>query len=190
MVQAKHGSHGDYEIIALCPSSPRRCLITRSLLSDSARKIPDPGFHPFRRFCGTYAGRGDRRRPARFKGSTGRFRLRVRTTAIKGLSRRGVTPMPIFRKRFQGPRYHSCHDEAGKRNLIDLSSLDLLVGEQQDPETQGRDYDCEGQLRRRRCRPRFLWPGGTGCSGGGPPARQAGLPAGRASGYRMAFPGS
>jgi len=52
MVQPKRGSHGDYEIIALCPASPRRCSNTPCWPS-LGRNLPGARFHPFRRLCRT-----------------------------------------------------------------------------------------------------------------------------------------
>ena len=46
---------------------------------------------------------------------------------IKGFLDEDIAPMPIFGKGFKAHVTSSCHDEAGKRNLIDYSSLDLFV---------------------------------------------------------------
>ena len=62
------------------------------------------------------------------KGCTGRFpRQGADPQTIKGFLDEDVAPMPIFGRGFKAHVTSSCHDEAGKRNLIDLSSLDLFV---------------------------------------------------------------
>ena len=47
--------------------------------------------------------------------------------SIKGFLDEDIAPMPIFGRGFKAHVTSSCHDEAGKRNLIDLSSLDTFV---------------------------------------------------------------
>ena len=128
MVQAKHGSHGDYEIIALCPSSPQEmfdCTITAFnyaekyrtpvfILSDAfvghmREEVVIPETEAIERVCRKIPAQG------------------VDPQTIKGFLDEDVAPMPIFGRGFKAHVTSSCHDEAGKRNLIDLSALDLFV---------------------------------------------------------------
>ena len=44
MVQAKHGSHGDYEIIALCPSSPQEMFDLTVIAFNYAETYRTPVF--------------------------------------------------------------------------------------------------------------------------------------------------
>ena len=46
---------------------------------------------------------------------------------IKGFLDEDVAPMPIFGKGFKAHVTSSCHDEVGKRNLIDISALDNYI---------------------------------------------------------------
>jgi 2-oxoglutarate ferredoxin oxidoreductase subunit alpha len=47
--------------------------------------------------------------------------------AFKGFLDEDVAPMPVFGRGFKAHVTSSCHDETGKRNLIDVSSLDMFV---------------------------------------------------------------
>jgi 2-oxoglutarate ferredoxin oxidoreductase subunit alpha len=46
---------------------------------------------------------------------------------IKGFLDEEVAPMPIFGKGYKAHVTSSCHDEYGKRNLIDISALDNFI---------------------------------------------------------------
>jgi 2-oxoglutarate ferredoxin oxidoreductase subunit alpha len=46
---------------------------------------------------------------------------------IKGFLDEDVAPMPIFGRGYKAHVTSSCHDEYGKRNLIDISALDKFV---------------------------------------------------------------
>jgi 2-oxoglutarate/2-oxoacid ferredoxin oxidoreductase subunit alpha len=128
MVQAKHGSHGDYEIIALCPSSPQEMFDCTITAFNYAEKYRTPVFILSDAFVGHMREevvipeaetieRVYRKIPA--QGAD--------PQTIKGFLDEDVAPMPIFGRGFKAHVTSSCHDEAGKRNLIDLSSLDLFV---------------------------------------------------------------
>ena len=43
MMQARWGSHGDYEIIALCPNSPQECFDLTIKAFNFVRRISRPG---------------------------------------------------------------------------------------------------------------------------------------------------
>ncbi len=47
--------------------------------------------------------------------------------SIKGFLDENVAPMPVFGKGFKAHVTSSCHDEFGKRNLIDISVLDNFI---------------------------------------------------------------
>jgi 2-oxoglutarate/2-oxoacid ferredoxin oxidoreductase subunit alpha len=128
MVQAKHGSHGDYEIIALCPSSPQEMFDCTITAFNYAEKYRTPVFILADAFVGHMREevvipeaetieRVYRKIPA--QGTDPK--------TIRGFLDEDVAPMPIFGRGFKAHVTSSCHDEAGKRNLIDLSSLDLYV---------------------------------------------------------------
>jgi len=128
VVQAKRGSHGDYEIIALSPSSPQEMFDHTVIAFNYAEKYRTPVFILSDSFVGhmreeviipeaVRIERVYRKIPP--KGSD--------PEAIKGFLDENVAPMPVFGRGFKTHVTSSCHDETGKRNLIDVSSLDMYV---------------------------------------------------------------
>jgi len=128
MVQAKHGSHGDYEIIALCPSSPQEMFDHTVTAFNYAEKYRTPVFILSDAFVGHM-----REEVIIPKAETIERMYRkipaqgADPQTIKGFLDVDVAPMPIFGKGFKAHVTSSCHDEAGRRNLIDVSSLDMFV---------------------------------------------------------------
>jgi 2-oxoglutarate ferredoxin oxidoreductase subunit alpha len=128
MVQAKHGSHGDYEIIALCPSSPQEMFEHTVTAFNYAEKYRTPVFILSDAFVGHM--REEVVIPEAETIESVYRKIPAQGTdpqTIKGFLDEDVAPMPIFGRGFKAHVTSSCHDEAGKRNLIDLSSLDLFV---------------------------------------------------------------
>jgi 2-oxoglutarate/2-oxoacid ferredoxin oxidoreductase subunit alpha len=128
MVQAKHGSHGDYQIIALCPSSPQELFDLTITAFNYAERYRTPVFILSDAFVGHM--REEVVIPEAETLETVYRKIPAHGTdpqAIKGFLDEDVAPMPIFGRGFKAHVTSSCHDEAGKRNLIDLSSLDLFV---------------------------------------------------------------
>ncbi len=128
MVQPKRGSHGDYEIIALCPASPQEMFDHTVLAFNLAEKYRTPVFLLADAFVGHM--REEVIIPDQEKvpilnrkiPETGMDPLK-----IKGFLDEEVAPMPIFGKGFRSHVTSSCHDEYGKRNLSDLTALDNFV---------------------------------------------------------------
>ncbi len=101
--------------------------------------------------------------------------------------------MPIFGRGFKAHVTSSCHDEAGKRNLIDLSSLDLFVRRLSNKILKHKEEITivEGNYEEGDVVLVSYGPVARAAAAAARLARQAGIPAGTlASGYRMAFPGS
>jgi len=128
MVQAKRGSHGDYEIIALCPASPQEMFDHTVWAFNYAEKFRTPVFilsdalvgHMREEVIIPEAEKIDlfyRKIP-----EPGSDPLK-----IKGFLDEDVAPMPIFGKGFKSHVTSSCHDEYGKRNLSDVTALDHFV---------------------------------------------------------------
>lgn len=128
MVQAKRGSHGDYEIIALCPASPQEMFDHTVLAFNYAEKYRTPVFILSDAFVGHM--REEVVIPEPEKIAT-LYRKIPQAGAdpekIKGFLDENVAPMPIFGRGFKAHVTSSCHDEYGKRNLSDLSALDHFV---------------------------------------------------------------
>jgi len=128
MVQAKRGSHGDYEIIALCPASPQEMFDHTVLAFNYAEKFRTPVFVLSDAFVGHM--REEVLIPGPEKIETLIRKIPEAGTdplQIKGFLDEDVAPMPIFGKGFKSHVTSSCHDEYGKRNLSDLAALDHFV---------------------------------------------------------------
>jgi 2-oxoglutarate ferredoxin oxidoreductase subunit alpha len=128
MVQAKRGSHGDYEIIALCPASPQEMFDHTVLAFNYAEKFRTPVFVLSDAFVGHM--REEVLIPGPEKIETLIRKIPEAVTdplQIKGFLDEDVAPMPIFGKGFKSHVTSSCHDEYGKRNLSDLAALDHFV---------------------------------------------------------------
>lgn len=140
MVQAKRGSHGDYEIIALCPSSPQEMFDHTVLAFNYAEKYRTPVFILSDAFVGhmreeVVIPEADRiERVYRKIPAAGADPME-----IKGFLDEDVAPMPIFGRGFKAHVTSSCHDEVGKRNLIDISALDKFVRKLSDKILKHRD---------------------------------------------------
>ena len=128
MVQAKRGSHGDYEIIALCPASPQEMFDQTVLAFNLAEKYRTPVFILSDAFVGHMREEVVIPEPEKI---TRDYRKIPQAGAdpqkIKGFLDENVAPMPIFGRGFKAHVTSSCHDEYGKRNLSDLSALDHFV---------------------------------------------------------------
>jgi 2-oxoglutarate ferredoxin oxidoreductase subunit alpha len=128
MVQPKRGSHGDYEIIALCPASPQEMFEHTVLAFNLAEKYRVPVFVLSDAFVGHMREEVvipeaekieivDRKVPE----------IGTDTLKVKGFLDEDVAPMFIFGKGFRSHVTSSCHDEYGKRNLSDLTALDNFI---------------------------------------------------------------
>ncbi len=128
MVQAKHGSHGDYEIIALSPSSPQEMFEHTVIAFNYSEKYRTPVFLLSDAFVGHM--REEVVIPEAGKIETVYRKIPELGTdplKLKGFLDEDVAPMPIFGKGFKTHVTSSCHDEYGKRNLIDISALDKFI---------------------------------------------------------------
>ena len=128
MVQPKRGSHGDYEIIALCPASPQEMFEHTVLAFNLAEKYRVPVFILSDAFVGhmreeVVIPQADQIPVVNRKIPE----IGTDPQKIKGFLDEDVAPMPIFGKGFRSHVTSSCHDEYGKRNLSDLSALDNFV---------------------------------------------------------------
>ena len=128
MVQAKRGSHGDYEIIALCPSSPQEMFDHTVLAFNYAEKYRTPVFILSDAFIGHMREEVVIPEPGRIEVAYRKIpEPGVDPQKMKGFLDEDVAPMPIFGRGWKAHVTSSCHDEYGKRNLSDLSALDHFV---------------------------------------------------------------
>jgi 2-oxoglutarate ferredoxin oxidoreductase subunit alpha len=128
MVQAKRGSHGDYEIIALCPASPQEMFDHTVLAFNYAEKFRTPVFVLSDAFVGHMREEVIIPEPEKIETSYRKIpEPGADPLKIKGFLDEDVAPMPVFGKGFKSHVTSSCHDEYGKRNLSDLAALDHFV---------------------------------------------------------------
>jgi 2-oxoglutarate ferredoxin oxidoreductase subunit alpha len=128
MVQAKRGSHGDYEIIALCPASPQEMFDHTVMAFNYAEKYRTPVFILSDAFVGHMREEVVIPEPDRIEVAYRKLpESGVDPQKIKGFLDEDVAPMPIFGKGWKAHVTSSCHDEYGRRNLSDLSALDRFV---------------------------------------------------------------
>jgi 2-oxoglutarate ferredoxin oxidoreductase subunit alpha len=128
MVQPKRGSHGDYEIIALCPASPQEMFEHTVLAFNFAETYRVPVFILSDAFVGHM--REEVVIPEADKIEIANRKIPEIGTdpqKVKGFLDEDVAPMPIFGKGFRSHVTSSCHDEYGKRNLSDLTALDNFI---------------------------------------------------------------
>jgi len=128
MVQPKRGSHGDYEIIALCPASPQEMFAHTIMAFNLAEKYRTPVFILADAFVGHMREEVIIPEPEDIPLINRRIpETGTEPQAIKGFLDEEVAPMPIFGRGFKSHVTSSCHDEYGKRNLSDLAALDNFV---------------------------------------------------------------
>ena len=128
MVQAKRGSHGDYEIIALCPSSPQEMFDHTVIAFNYAERYRTPVFILSDAFVGHMREEVVIPEPEKIKTEYRKIpEPGTDPQKIKGFLDEDVAPMPIFGRGFKAHVTSSCHDEFGKRNLIDISALDNFI---------------------------------------------------------------
>ncbi len=128
MIQARRGSQGDYEIIALCPASPQEMFDHTVLAFNYAEKFRTPVFVLSDAIVGHM--REEVVIPEAEKIETGYRKLPepgADPLQIRGFLDEDVAPMPIFGRGFKSHVTSSCHDEYGKRNLSDVTALDHFV---------------------------------------------------------------
>ena len=128
IIQARRGSHGEYEIIALAPSSPQEmfeftidafnlaerfrtpvCILTDAFVGHMREEVIIPEPEKIRRV--------ERKLPD--SGSS--------PGNLKGFLDEDVAPMPIFGHGFKTHVTGSCHNELGQRNVIDAEALDYYI---------------------------------------------------------------
>jgi 2-oxoglutarate ferredoxin oxidoreductase subunit alpha len=120
IVQVARGSHGDYQIIALCPESPQEMFDLTIRAFNLAERYRVPVFLMADGFIGHM-------REQIFIPKEDRIETERRTTPESGktpMERHDfldvdVAPMPVFGRGLKSHVTSSCHDEHGMRNLSD-----------------------------------------------------------------------
>ncbi len=128
VIQARRGSHGDYQIIALAPSSVQECFDYTVEAFNLAERYRTPVFVLMDAFLGHMREElvipapeaiplADRRR----------FPKGMDVESLPAFLDEDVAPMPVFGGGHKAHVTSSCHDAYGRRNVIDASALDVFI---------------------------------------------------------------
>lgn len=151
MVQPRRGSHGDYEIVALCPSSPQEMFDHTVQAFNLAERYRTPVFVMADAFIGHM--REEVTIPEADELETTYRKIPQEgadLSKIKVFLDEDVAPMPIFGRGFKSHVTSSCHDEHGNRNLIDPTALNNFIQRMRNKILKHRDEivqvesDCDG----------------------------------------------
>ena len=128
MVQARRGSHGEYEAVAFAPCSAQEMFDLTVLAFNTAERLRTPVF------LLADAAVGHMREvvtmPADDAVPRERRRLPepgVDPAGIRGFLDEDVAPMPVFGRGYRVHVTGSCHDAHGMRNVVDAEALDVFV---------------------------------------------------------------
>lgn len=128
VIQARHGSHGDYQIIALAPASVQECFDYTVEAFNLAERFRTPVF------VLTDAFLGHMREELLIPESSAIPRVERRcfpagadVESTPGFLDEDVAPMPVFGRGHHAHVTSSCHDAHGRRNVIDAHALDVFV---------------------------------------------------------------
>ena len=127
-VQVRRGSHGEYEIIAVAPSSPQELFDHTILAFNLAERYRTPVFVMSDAFIGHM-------REEVIIPEPDEIEMLMRKVPEKGFDSEtdqgflseDVAPMPIFGRGFKSHVTSSCHTETGSRNVTDAFALDNFI---------------------------------------------------------------
>jgi 2-oxoglutarate ferredoxin oxidoreductase subunit alpha len=128
VVQPRRGSHGDYQIIALAPSSVQECFDYTVEAFNYAERFRTPVFVLSDAFLGHM--REEVIIPAADQipiANRKLFPRGVDVESLPGFLDEDVAPMPIFGEGHKAHVTSSCHDAYGHRNVIDAKALDVFI---------------------------------------------------------------
>jgi 2-oxoglutarate ferredoxin oxidoreductase subunit alpha len=146
VVQPRRGSHGEYEIIALAPSSPQEMFDYTIKAFNLAERYRTPVFLLADAFVGHM-------REEVIIPSAGEVEIVDRAIPEPGFDAEthpGFLDedvprigMPVFGRRFHTHVTSSCHDEYGRRNVTDAGALDNFVKKLRNKVLKHRDRIVE-----------------------------------------------
>lgn len=128
LLQARRGSHGEYEVIALAPSSIQEIFDLTIEAFNLAERFRAPVFLLIDSFIGHM--REEILVPEENKINTVERRIPASGmdfSEYKSSLDEGVAPMPIFGKGFKSHVTGSTHNSYGKRNVTDPEALDYYI---------------------------------------------------------------
>ena len=130
-MSSSHGAapHGDYQTIALAPSSVQECFDYTVEAFNLSERFPDPRLRPLRRLPRPHAGRTDDSRPGGYR-PRGPQALPPAGRPWRACRASWTWTWPPCRSSAGGHKAHvtsSCHDAYGRRNVIDASALHIFI---------------------------------------------------------------
>jgi 2-oxoglutarate ferredoxin oxidoreductase subunit alpha len=128
IVQVARGSHGDYQIIALCPESPQEMFDLTVQAFNLAEQYRVPVFLMAEGFVGHMRERVVIPEEDQLR----RVERKISASGGTPMERQdfldpGVAPMPIFGRGCKSHVTSSCHDEHGMRNLSDPEIMHKFI---------------------------------------------------------------
>ena len=127
-LQARRGSHGEYEIIALSPASPQEMFDLTIQAFNLAEKFRTPVYLMGDAFVGHMREQVIIPEPGDIKLVERKIPKAVLDPQkIAGFLDEDVAPMPIFGHGFKAHVTGSCHNRYGQRNVVDAEALDFFV---------------------------------------------------------------
>ena len=128
MVQPKHGSQGEYEIIAVAPSSPQEMFDYTILAFNLAERYRTPVFVLTDAFVGHMREEVVIPEPSALEIVNRRVPEEGFNAEFQqGFLDEDVAPMPIYAHGFKTNVTSSCHNELGRRNVTDAFALDNFI---------------------------------------------------------------
>jgi 2-oxoglutarate ferredoxin oxidoreductase subunit alpha len=140
VIQPRRGSHGDYQIIALAPSSVQESFDYTVEAFNLAERFRTPVFVLSDAFLGHMREElmvppADQIPLAERK----KFPPGVDVETLPAFLDEDVAPMPLFGEGHKAHVTSSCHDAYGRRNVIDASALDVFIKKLNDKIVKHRD---------------------------------------------------
>lgn len=128
VIQVRRGSHGDYQIIALAPSSVQECFDYTVEAFNLAERFRTPVFVMTDAFLGHMREELNIPEPDAISVADRRvFPKGVDTEDLPAFLDEDVAPMPVFGRGHRAHVTSSCHDAYGRRNVVDASALDVFI---------------------------------------------------------------
>jgi 2-oxoglutarate ferredoxin oxidoreductase subunit alpha len=126
IIQARHGSHGEYEIIVLAPSSAQEMFDLTLEAFNLSEQYRTPVIVLADEIIGHMREQVTIPKPSQLR-IIDRRKPKICDKVIAAFLDEEVAPMPVFGMGHSVHVTGSCHDEFGYRNVTDPESIDRLV---------------------------------------------------------------
>ncbi len=140
VIQPRRGSHGDYQIIALAPSSVQEVFDYTVEAFNLAERFRTPVFVLSDAFLGHMREEVLIPEVAQVPIADRKlFPPDKDTETLPAFLDEDVAPMPVFGRGHKAHVTSSCHDAYGRRNVIDAKALDVFIRKLNDKIAKHRD---------------------------------------------------